>query len=720
MGGKLLNIKSTIIFLVISLILTLGVSGYTDSVDWEHAEGYWRLTGSKIEITKGEVAIGNGQASGTCGVGGFSSVSWTPFPTTAMDRQEHSMDMRGEQTASEPTKGQESMLCGIQTHRTGITILFRGKGCTTFHTAGTTAVATYKWDIGSPEGWGNHSFKFPALAKVHQCSKDSQNDVEYSEKAMYTASKKEGELVFDAVVNVRTAGGDGAMIYTYEWVPGKIKKQEGLCSSDKDCAPDELCTACGKCEKESDVIEPKDVTVAYELDAKLGSKSIKNIITDFSKLDVDIITSFSANGKKIDYCDIAMPGLEKPKLFAEMGNDDIYAGFTMGRISDERLKEEECEIDLQDEKPHCLFIISPNDRPKLIGKVNDITEEIILKIDDQEEKLNLVLKPLTANDMEVEFKTNGMQVQDGLSKSIKVNVKTKYSPIAIHRVRLSGPGEVFYVIKEGTALSAEKGSTKQITFTSTPGEFAEFGYKAPVMSNIDIGEMLKNTKSMAQLQKEALEQIAWDAALAYTGDFAQQAADTFNPAIRRNLMWNKFKGYIDRKPGRLTPQRIIEITNHNQGALNTLDKKYKVVQALQLRLALNDAQGAIDGTKSSTESVGKVVESGAPGSEKTWWESGADYGIAAIDIAQTTVGVLTIVPNKIPIVGKATAGLKTAFSAMTNIWKANLKYVSADQKIGRAKELYYPVGVIVTTEDISGWQMNSVALINIAYQRLAP
>ena len=104
--------------------------------------------------------------------------------------------------------------------------------------------------------------------------------------------------------------------------------------------------------------------------------------------------------------------------------------------------------------------------------------------------------------------------------------------------------------------------------------------------------------------------------------------------------------------------------------------------------------------------------------DKTYTESAAEAGVVGIDILQTGFGMLTFLPNKIPVVGKASAALQTAFSAATNIWKANLKYIAKREKINHAEELFIPIMILITAEDESGWQQTRGYMLQVAYHEI--
>ncbi|MFO7710845.1 MAG: hypothetical protein R6V53_03715 [Candidatus Woesearchaeota archaeon] len=186
---------------------------------------------------------------------------------------------------------------------------------------------------------------------------------------------------------------------------------------------------------------------------------------------------------------------------------------------------------------------------------------------------------------------------------------------------------------------------------------------------------------MVELQKKAAEQIAIDALTAYAGADAQYADELADAG-----MVTKEIGYIA--------------------------KEFKVINGVR------SIKGVHDGIPGMTDELGDATRVNEDKAGSTWVENAADVGIVGISAAQTAVGALTFIPNKIPYFGEVSASWQSAFSAATNIWKANLQYVSKSEKISRAQELYYPVGILVTAQDISGWTIQELQMFKIAYHEL--
>jgi len=122
--------------------------------------------------------------------------------------------------------------------------------------------------------------------------------------------------------------------------------------------------------------------------------------------------------------------------------------------------------------------------------------------------------------------------------------------------------------------------------------------------------------------------------------------------------------------------------------------------------------------ESTAADMKKTSENGS----KTSLEAGYDWGIAGINILQSTVGVIAMAPGHIPFVGKyakkVTGTFSIVFNLMTNVWKGNLEYLSKEKKLDRAQEksLPYPVMVGVSTKE--GFRDVDAQIISVLYNYL--
>jgi len=481
------------------------------------------------------------------------------------------------------------------------------------------------------------------------------------------------------------------------------------------------------CEKEP-TVNPSDVQVIFKLRPELTKTTIRNAITETSILRVYVTPELSdKNGKRIDICDIKEPGISgKKTLQAEFTNEKNYAGFTTGNILDERHKTWPCTVDITEEEHKCIFIISPNDVKKIVGQVKTVKENIALKIEGREENVEITLTPAGPN---IKFNIGSQQLQQDSIKSIRFTIDDSDSKYALIKVKLLGPGTIFQTKGKVTG-GAEKAiqesqwlTTRSILIDGKPGVEQEVGYKAPPLGNFDIGSAI-NSLSMVDLQTEAGKQILKDAALAYGEEYFQNLEDLADSGkLASDLSTYERAGakvlgkYYHNNPGKYAGKfkdatSALVAAKKQADNVGVVSKAYKAGNGMY---TLSELPGGIEGASKSMGTAAGVEEGS---DEQTTSERIANVGIYAIDIAQMGVSILTYVPNKIPGVSKISAGTKTAFSAATNIWKANFKYWAQAEKIDRAKELFIPAMITVTAGDESGWETTYVLTLKVAYHQV--
>jgi len=452
---------------------------------------------------------------------------------------------------------------------------------------------------------------------------------------------------------------------------------------------------------------------------------MKNIIKESAILRIPITpTMKDKQGKTLTECDIAAPGLkDRFQLIATIAEEDnmTYSGFTMGNVLDRRERTDSCNIDLSKKDFKCIFNIAPNDKKKAIEEVGDVVQNIMINVTDKGKNIlgQKTQLTLTKPEMDIDIDTGSLQVQQGEMKSIKVLTTTPESKILLIKAALIGPGKLFHLgtKQEGGAEAAANTATGKTSFTAKPGEDIELGYQAPAMGNFDIANAI-NTLSMWDLQKDAGKQIAKDAILNFGGEAISnyaKGASAYAEGEKNALgayqsASKKFSQYYD-------PSRALGYVRNANDAkqysdqVEILTKTYTVIKKgndiINMPSKITKVQGNI-----------QTNVNDAGNSDVGWKERWSNYGITGINIAQTTVGVLTFIPNKLPGVNKLGAGLKTAFSAASNIVKADLQYIAQAEKIDRAQEILYPVPVVVYVEDENGWGMTAFLVIKVAYQEV--
>jgi hypothetical protein len=484
------------------------------------------------------------------------------------------------------------------------------------------------------------------------------------------------------------------------------------CSGDDDCADGKRCTACGTCIKESKIVEPSDVTVEFKEKHRFSAKAMENTIHNIIRVETTFNPRFSGPKGKIDYCRIAAPGIEGYAVVAKMENEDSYAGFTNGRILDPRDRERQCPIDFAEDST-CNFLVAPKDRKKTVGALGAVSEEISLAIvkDGKEVKREDEKITLTPIKMDLHFKASGKQVQQGSQKVIKYRTENRNAKYIRHKIRLIGPGEISMKDLEGTVMYSNL----------KPGETDRIIYFPPVLGNFDIGKELSSL-SMIDLQKEAAKAIAEDALLAYGGEYAenlQSAVEAGEMTKAEKAGLSALRKYFKRNPGSYNPEKALKYIRALRAAGEDAKKIDFIAKSLRMGKGAYDLSKIPKNTVDLRDDIKQATGVDDKNhDEKTWTESFAETGVTTINVLQTGVSILTFLPNKIPIAGKLSAGAQTAFSAMTNIWKANLKYVAKDEKIARAKEKFLPAMILITAEDESGWQVSKGYIVQVAYHEI--
>lgn len=492
--------------------------------------------------------------------------------------------------------------------------------------------------------------------------------------------------------------------------PKPTIESKEICESNSDCEEEYSCTACGECKKSKYVYDTHKAEVEFKISNKLSSKSIFNTIHNRVKFESEVIPKITVDGKTIDYCDLSAPGLTDYKLVAEMKNEDSYAGFIFGWVLDERRKDETRAIDFKTRPLKYAFLVSPNERTKIVGVTGDIKEEIEFRIEKSgkevsSSKESIVLKPI---EMDIQITSSGQQVQQGGNKLVKYEVKDRTAKNIMLKGSLIGPGN----IDDGKY-------TENYFFNNIkPGEEIKIMYYPPELGNFDIGKEIASL-SMTDLQTEAAKQIAEDAFFAYTHELGQNVEDAYSAgkvASKEKAGIKAISSYFKKNPGNYDSAKAIDYVKKFSAQMNEEKLKDVVAKGYKLYTKSYVLSKVPKGTVEMRDDMSDAVSDNQ--NKKTYTETTAEVGVVGIDILQTGFGLLTFLPNKIPVVGKASAALQTAFSAATNIWKANLKYISKSEKIDRAEEKFIPVMILITANDESGWQQTRGYMLHVAYHEI--
>lgn len=505
------------------------------------------------------------------------------------------------------------------------------------------------------------------------------------------------------------------------------KTEPAECTSNDECGEKRLCDACGKCRDEKELVMKDLVKVSFDIKPDNTELKIKNVISENTVFRVNVkpIFTYTPEDREVKYCDMLTPGIKQDvKLVAalDMPDDEIFSGFTTGQVLDARDKTLKCTIDLKEGTKKCPFIIAPDDSKKPVGTVLDIDQTIKLfvamedeknpnnvnVIDAYEDKLSLTL--LKAGP-KLSINIGGLnQVQDGGTKVINFKVDDPDTNIIMVNAKVIGIGKLYMPHEEAIDLSS-------LSFTIDPKNGGAIVYKAPELSNIDLGKELSSL-SMVSLQTEAGKQILTDAAFAYVDTKLDKL--TSGAQAKSDIALSAYQRYLREFPEAANDYNklVAQYAANSRKAKEFSDKLNTAVNGYKLGKGyINDLPGVNSGIKDSQDVVSVNVEQSSSDGPTTT-ERVANIGVSAITVAQLGVSVLTFVPNKIPGVGKMTSGFQVAFSAATNIWKANFKYIAQDEKLGRAKELFIPVMVLITVEDVSGWQAQQAVMLKVAYHQV--
>ncbi len=223
------------------------------------------------------------------------------------------------------------------------------------------------------------------------------------------------------------------------------------------------------------------------------------------------------------------------------------------------------------------------------------------------------------------------------------------------------------------------------------------GFRAPEIGNFNINTELQNL-SMVALQE---------------GTFTTLAADLQGVAMENYV--NKLKGQLDEKSKVFRSE--FDWNNYDQ-KLMAIDSIKAASQNHEKWNNINSAYGhfgnsmnAINAAKNAQ--LGEEIAEAMNTDNKGIFESSVDVGIASINVLQTGVGLFTSALSYVPG-GRAVAGKTTLwFNLSTNVWKANLQYLSKLEKIDRAEEVLELIPVIISTEDKSGFVVRFVILVPV-------
>lgn len=481
----------------------------------------------------------------------------------------------------------------------------------------------------------------------------------------------------------------------------------GDCQTDLDCPKGEKCSACHKCTSKP-LLSRGQVKVKWSVQASLSKDKIKNSVQEEVEIRGKVTPTITdQNGNVVDLCDVRQPGPANGGVAAQarMANIDHYAGIYNGRIRDERAAYSNPKIvDLEDGETTVSWPIRPDSRKKVVGAVFEQYEPIVVVVQDNDGEImsNQVILTLQEAGPLVEFDMEGkIQAQQGTSRAIKMTITDEDSRDVTVKSIAAGFGHISYP-------KFSKAPFKKTMYQAKTGEEIIFAYHAPSRGNFDIGKAIAGL-SMWNLQKDALKQSGKDLLALGAGE----AADKLVKIGDKTYKAAKAAKNVQMAAGKT--EKALDLMKNTYEAGKYAKNLNRISNGLKAGKGVYDSNAIYQTGKTEMErSEADHREKGG----KTTLESGAEWGITAINVVQMGVTALTFVPNKIPGVNLLTLKVQAAVAVGGNTAKADLKYIAQVEKVNRAREIFLPEDILVIVEDESGWQAVNMLRMKVAYHEI--
>jgi len=305
----------------------------------------------------------------------------------------------------------------------------------------------------------------------------------------------------------------------------------------------------------------------------------------------------------------------------------------------------------------------------------------------------------------VEMKKNVMEIDDVADSIFKFRINDEYhdkvkcdikipyekyqaNHIPIIKASIEGQGDV---------------STYIAPFECETNKWISIRIKPPKLSNFNMLSEL-NGLNMWDLQRGTMESFALDL-VGYGVDVRMKNLKKSKQALEGLYT----KGYTGAKG-------VFKRVDKIEKTMRYLDKTNGTAGNVQNAIKLTQIENNADAHSGDLQKAKEITSS------KTLLESSYDWGIAGINILQSTVGVVAMAPKHIPFVGKyaqkVTGTFSLVFNLMTNVWKGNLQYLSKEKKIDRAQERNIPYPVMVGVESGDGFRDVNAQVISVLYTYL--
>jgi len=330
----------------------------------------------------------------------------------------------------------------------------------------------------------------------------------------------------------------------------------------------------------------------------------------------------------------------------------------------------------------------------LVNKKGDaLTDRYLYTVHMKDASPSIELKEVVKEVDDVADSVFEFRINDEYHDKAECTVKIPYekyqkNKIPFIKVSRDGQGEV---------------STYISPFECETNKWIKIRVKPPKLSNFDMLSEL-NGLNMWDLQRGTMETFATDL-VGYGVDLRMAGLKKKKQALEGLYQ----KGYVKAR-----------------GVYGKIDQYEKTMRFLDKANGLSgDVQNAIKLTQTdkNVSSHADDVKEGVKGwKQKDAWETSYDWGIAGINVLQSTVGVIAMAPKRIPVIGKyaskVTGTFSLVFNLMTNVWKGNLQYLSKEKKIDRAQEKNIPYPAMIGVSTREGFKDVSAEVISVLYTYL--
>lgn len=249
-------------------------------------------------------------------------------------------------------------------------------------------------------------------------------------------------------------------------------------------------------------------------------------------------------------------------------------------------------------------------------------------------------------------------------------------------------------------LTYNNEDTTLVELDCADGDTVQVVFNAPNLGNFDLNNEL-NALNMWRYQEDTMKTLAQD----LIGVGVDSRLEYLNE--QRSLL--EAAGSLEQAQQYADAFEALDRANKLSGTAN------KIINVVEL------PSDVVESTRDHLQSATDVGERTASG-QQGWVEWGADWGVYGIDLAQTTVGVISKAPQRIPVLGplgkRIGSGFSTSFNLMTNVWKGNFEYLANVERINRAEEMKFPYPVIITIEDEDGFVTKEVQNMMVVYSWL--